>query len=250
MISFHGIRHVLLDIEGTTCPVNFVNEVLFPYASAQMLSFLRAHQSEEPIQKILGEVQSAMAHGSAQQMGTGREFTANWQDQPEPCLDTIASYLEGLIQTDQKMTALKDLQGMIWEEGYQRGDLVAPLFPDVADALHRWHADGIQLSVYSSGSIQAQKLLYANTAWGDLSHLFDHWFDTHTGPKSDPSSYIEIVRVLRVRAEDLLFISDSIAELNAAQQAEIPTLFSLRPGNPQQDSGSHAIITDYKELHF
>jgi len=244
------IRQVVLDIEGTTCPVDFVSEVLFPYAREKLLPFLTAHKAEEPIRKLLQEVQAELLQDQSPIAGALRSNAYSTDVQGGYGLDTLCSYLDWLIQTDRKITPLKDLQGRIWDEGYQQGDLIAPLFADVPRALQRWHAQGIGLSVYSSGSVQAQKLLYGHTGSGDLSSVISHWFDTRTGAKNDPESYRIIAKTLYVQPAQVIFISDAIAELVAAEQAGMAVIFSLRPGNPQQDPQQFRAIESFDTLDF
>ena len=244
------IRHVVLDIEGTTCPVDFVSEVLFPYAQANLFPFLTSHQTEEPIRALLLEVEAALLQDPSPIAGALRSEAPSPAVQGSLDLNTLCSYLVWLIQNDRKITPLKDLQGRIWDEGYQQGDLIAPLFSDVPRALKRWHNKGIGLSVYSSGSVQAQKLLYGHTDSGDLSPVFSHWFDTRTGAKNDPESYRIIASTLNIQAEQVLFISDAINELVAAEQAGMAVIFSLRPGNPQQDPQNHRFIQSFDMLEL
>jgi len=242
------IRHVLLDIEGTTCPIHFVSEVLFPYASQQLLPFLTEHQSEAVVEKLLKEVQETLANDPSPEAIALHSTTARATELESLPLQTLCSYLAWLIKTDRKVTALKDLQGMIWEEGYQRGELIAPLFADVPKALADWHGKGIGLSVYSSGSVHAQKLLYTHSEFGDLSRLFSHWFDTRTGPKNLASSYERIAKSLQTKPQEMLFISDAVAELEAASSAKMAVLFSKRANNPQQDPKGFPTVEDYRKL--
>jgi enolase-phosphatase E1 len=244
------IRQVVLDIEGTTCPVDFVSEVLFPYARAKLLPFLTSHKAEDPICKLLQEVQAALLQDPSPIAGALRSGAPSTGVHESYGLDTLCSYLDWLVQTDRKITPLKDLQGRIWDEGYQQGDLIAPLFADVPRALQRWHGQGIGLSVYSSGSVQAQQLLYGHTESGDLSSVFSHWFDTRTGAKNDPESYRKITTTLQTQPESVLFISDAIVELVAADQAGMAVVFSLRPGNPQQDPQHFRAIESFDSLDF
>ncbi len=255
MSQFRSIQHLVLDIEGTTCPVSFVSEVLFPYAREQLLPYLQQHQEEESIRTLLAEVQAAwlsdktpeaicLAKRLPSQLKHGQSNNQAELSPEEACV-----YLHWLIQQDRKLTALKDLQGLIWEEGYQKNQLIAPLFPDVPPALHRWHQKGIGLAVYSSGSIQAQKLLYSHTNAGDLSHLFTQWFDTRTGAKDQPESYAKIASHLHAKPQDILFVSDAPNELAAARTAQMMTTFSCRPGNPHQEAGSdHPTINTFATL--
>lgn len=242
----HAFRHVLLDIEGTTCPVNFVNEVLFPYASRQLRPYLKEHQWEEPISDLLQEVEEEMGKDPVARDPSPPPGLLHAQGSER--LERICRYLESLIRADRKVTPLKDLQGRIWEEGYRRRELIAPLFADVPDALQRWRARGLELSVYSSGSVHAQKLLYAHTEAGDLSHLFNHWFDTRIGAKNDRSSYETIAAAIGTKPQETLFVSDAIAELQAANKAGMEVVFSQRPGNPQQDSQGFPSISSFTNI--
>ena len=170
-----NITHVLLDIEGTTCPVSFVSEVLFPYASASLEPYLEANQGNADIAKLMREVEIAWredshpeARGLLQQQDAASTLS----------VQALSAYLRQLIGRDIKLTPLKDLQGRIWRSGYASGELIAPLFADVPRALRHWRDDGFTLAVYSSGSVPAQQLLYGHCHEGDLTGLFSHWFDT------------------------------------------------------------------------
>jgi enolase-phosphatase E1 len=238
------ITHLLLDIEGTTCPVSFVAEVLFPYARAAIPEFLNSHKHDPNIQQLAEDVELAWRRDTAP------EAVALHQDCSERHgMARIAPYLQQLIDRDVKLTALKDLQGRIWRAGYANGALVAPLFSDVAESLHRWHQEGFILGVYSSGSVAAQQLLYGYSTAGDLRPLFSHWFDTRIGSKQEPESYTAIAHQMKVAAQQLLFISDSISELEAASAAGMAVLFSDREGNPGRDSGRFERIDDYRRLN-
>ncbi len=250
------IQHVLLDIEGTTCPVSFVSQVLFPYASAQLLPYLQQHHTETSILSLLAEIHSAWRNDSnpeAMALAKGvNRLSANgqWVEQTEFAPEEACLYLNWLIHQDRKLTALKDLQGLIWEEGYQQGKLIAPLFDDVPAALQLWNERGITLSVYSSGSIQAQILLYAHSNAGNLSHLFSHWFDTRTGAKNQPTSYTNIALVLQATPEQVLFISDSPDEVSAAKSAGMAVVFSRRPGNSHPNAKEFPTIETFATLEL
>ena len=162
----------------------------------------------------------------------------------------MVSYLRWLIEHDRKLTPLKQLQGLIWEQGYREGDLVGPLFADVPAALRRWSSAGLELSVYSSGSVAAQQLLYGHSSAGDLRPLFQRWFDTRIGPKQDPSSFAAIVRALEVAPEQVLFISDAVAECEAAEANGMKVLFSDRDGNPCRDPGRFERISSLDDVEL
>ena len=251
-----AIQHVLLDIEGTTCPVSFVSDVLFPYAREQLLPYLKQNHEKPAIRSLLAEVHAAWKNDSTPEaMSLAKSLKREDQHPPSSQQQGLSPeeacvYLHWLIQQDRKLTALKDLQGLIWEEGYLNNKLIAPLFADVPPALKKWHEKGIGLAVYSSGSIMAQRLLYAHTNAGDLSSLFSHWFDTRTGAKTQPESYAMIATLLQAKPEDVVFISDSPAELAAARSAQMVTIFSHRPGNSEQQAEGYPSIETFASLHF
>ncbi len=235
-----GITHLLLDIEGTTCPVSFVAEVLFPYARARLSSYCQAHAQDPELQDLLQAVDEAWAsdtHPEAMALRVGQG-----QDRD------VVPYLEWLIDNDVKLTPLKDLQGRIWEAGYSQGEIVAPLFHDVPAALQQWHHQQKVLAVYSSGSVAAQQLLYGHCQAGDLRELFSHWFDTRSGLKQVPASYTNIATAMGALPTQVLFISDSLAEVTAAAEAGMAVLFSDRDGNPGRDAGPFERISDYSQV--
>lgn len=242
-----AITHLLLDIEGTTCPVSYVAEVLFPYARRQLHSFLTANGGDPEVAELVQQVQMAW---SADTHPEAIELLAS-ANRNGSCVNTataVVPYLQWLIDQDVKLTPLKDLQGRIWTEGYSSGELVAPLFEDVPEALERWHQQGFKLAVYSSGSVPAQQLLYGHCQAGDLRPLFSHWFDTRIGPKQRRESYQAIAAAMQVPAGEVLFISDALSELLAADAAGMAVLFSDREGNPARDGGSFERISTYSAL--
>lgn len=226
-------RHVLLDIEGTTCPVRFVSETLFPYAAERMQAFLEMRAEEPTVQALLRQVEQAWL---ADPDPAAQALLASQRPSNSHSIATVP-YLQWLIQTDRKLTPLKELQGLIWEAGYACGDLQAPLYPDVAPALRRWREAGLGLAVYSSGSVNAQQLLYGHSNDGDLRHLFQYWFDTKIGSKVAAKSYQCILKQLGAEGCDVLFISDTPTELIAARQSGLSVLRCER-GEPSTPSSS------------
>ena len=238
------IQAILLDIEGTTCPVDFVSKTLFPFAQKNLSTTLSTRNHEPEIESLVNNVIDEWEHDPdpvSQRL---------WKQstQKPPSIQYIEAYLEHLIKTDRKSTALKDLQGIIWEKGYQSGQLKSPLFRDVRPQLDTWKQQGLALAVYSSGSIQAQKLLYSHTEEGDLRHYFDQWFDTHTGPKLLAQSYKLIAQNLGLAVDQVLFASDHPAECDAAQQAGMHAVFCLRDGNPHQNPGNHPVARKLSDI--
>ena len=230
-----GPRVVLLDVEGTTTPVDFVYRVLFPYAQARMAAFLAAHASEPEVAADVAALRAEHERDCA----AGRTPPA-WEAGP-------AAYTGWLTEQDRKLTALKSLQGRIWAEGFARGELRGQVYPDVPPALRRWTGAGRRVAIFSSGSVLAQKLLFGHSDQGDLSPLLSGYFDTTTGPKREASSYARIADALGTPPAEALFVSDVVAELDAARAAGFTTALAVRaePGPP---ANGHARITTFDAL--
>lgn len=215
---------VLTDIEGTTSRIAFVRDTLFPFARERLARFVAAHGTEEAVAAELAEVR---------RLAPGRE---------------PVEALLGWMAEDAKVTPLKSLQGMIWEEGYASGALAGDLYPDVAPALRTWAAAGIALAVYSSGSVEAQKLIFGHSVAGDLAPLFRAFFDTRTGAKREAQSYAAIARALGVAPAALLFLSDVEAELDAAAVAGARTCQLVRPEDGTVASARHPTAPDFSAV--
>jgi enolase-phosphatase E1 len=244
-VTAAGIRAILLDIEGTTTPIAFVTDVLFGYARTHLQSHLAQHQASAALASIadrLGDERASDEHAG--------QTVPPWVEEPLTArLASVARYVEWLMDRDRKSTPLKELQGWIWEEGYRGGTLVGEVFADVPPALASWHARGVGIGTFSSGSVLAQQLLFRHSSAGDLTRYLGWFFDTTTGPKSDPASYRRIAAAIGVAAEAVLFISDVTRELDAARSAGLQTRLSLRPGNvPQTTSGDHIAIGSFSDL--
>jgi len=252
------IRCILLDIEGTTCPVSFVASVLFPYARERLASYLETNHADPEVQALLAATQAALAVDANPEVQALRQGSPIPGHQPAgqeqwPTARTnspLVAYLQWLIDHDIKFPALKELQGRIWASGYANGDLIAPLFEDVAPTLHRWHRDGYQLAVYSSGSVAAQQLLYRHSQDGNLEGLFSHWFDTRIGSKQATDSYSAIAAVLQLEPAEILFVSDAIAEIRAAHGIGMAVRFSDRQGNPGRDPGPFNAIESLAKIEL
>jgi enolase-phosphatase E1 len=214
------IRVVVTDIEGTTSSLAFVKDVLFPYARERLGAYLRAHADEAPVVEQI----NAVRHEAAEQLAG------------DTSLEAVIVLLQRWIDEDRKFTPLKALQGLIWEQGYRQGDYRGHIYADAVDGLRRWHEQGIDLYVYSSGSVQAQKLLFAHTAYGDLTPLFRGFFDTRTGAKTDVESYRRIAGETARQPGTIAFLSDVESELAAAQAAGMQTWQLVRDGDPDPDS--------------
>lgn len=203
-----AIKAIVTDIEGTTSSIDFVHQTLFPYAKAHLRAFLSAHAQDQAVQQILHDVAQIEA----------RELTP----------DQAATVLEQWIGEDRKLTPLKSLQGLIWAQGYASGELKGHVYPDTPKYLRQWHAQGLKLYVYSSGSVAAQKLIFGHTEHGDLTPLFSGYFDTRVGAKREVASYQRILESLALLGEEVLFLSDIGEELDAAREAGLKTCQLLR----------------------
>jgi enolase-phosphatase E1 len=207
------VKAVLTDIEGTTSSIAFVKEVLFPYARRHLPAFVRAHERRPDVAALLGEARTLAGEPGLDIEGTIRVLI-DWIDQ------------------DRKATPLKELQGMLWADGYAAGDYRAHVYPDAASALRRWHAMGVSLYVYSSGSVAAQKLLFGYSEAGDLTPVFSGYFDTRVGGKRETASYAAIAQHIGAPCREILFLSDVVDELDAAQAAGLEAVLVCRDAPP------------------
>jgi enolase-phosphatase E1 len=218
------IRVVLLDIEGTTTPVNFVYKTLFPYASRRMESFLREHSGETEIQSLNAELRLQRQRDET----SGLQPPA-WNDgTDELLLHSSVAYAKWLMAQDSKCTPLKMLQGKIWQQAYAEGELHGEVYADVPRAFARWNRQGREISIYSSGSVLAQQLLFRTTSAGDLTKYISCFFDTHIGAKTETDSYRRIAESLKRSPDEVLFVSDTIKEVEAARLATMRALLCRR----------------------
>lgn len=235
MTDSSSTKGILLDIEGTTTPIAFVHDVLFSYARVHVAEYLTQHPDETA-------ADVAQLHDEHQHDA----------EQPPPLNDTtesVVTYVNWLIDRDRKSTGLKSLQGKIWREGYRAGSLKSQVFNDVRPAFERWREANLRISIFSSGSALAQQLLFAHTEVGDLTTFISDYFDTNVGRKADPESYYRIAKGVGLESNEMLFISDVVAELEAANTAGMKTLLSIRPGNePQPGTDRFLIIHTFDEV--
>jgi enolase-phosphatase E1 len=198
---------LLLDIEGTTTPIAFVTDTLFPYARARLVSFLSREGRADEASAFLAE-----------------------------------------MDRDSKSTALKALQGRIWEDGYRSGEITGTVFDDVPSAFARWQSAGTAIAIFSSGSVLAQQWLFRRSSAGDLTPFIAQYFDTEVGPKRDPASYARIAATVALPPPSITFVSDVVAELDAARAAGMQTILSLRPGNHPQPPHDHRVVHSFDEI--
>jgi len=204
------VKAVLTDIEGTTSSISFVKDVLFPYAKRKMEDFVKQNKENPEVKRILNDVKEVV----------GKDLTT----------DEIVEILKKWIEEDKKITPLKEIQGLIWEEGYKKGELEGHIYDDSFEKLKKWKERGIPIYVYSSGSVKAQKLLFSNTKFGDINYLFSGYFDTKIGGKKEPQSYKKIAQEIGLKPEEILFLSDNPEEIEAAAKAGMKVVRFAREG--------------------
>jgi len=233
---------MLLDIEGTTSSVSFVYDVMFPFVLRELDNYLESAWNEPSLAPVLDQIAK----------DTGSSDFASWTSD---CTDEsqrrakVSAEIRRLMDGDVKATGLKALQGMIWKDGFERGEMIAQVFDDVPEALQAWTSAGLRVYIYSSGSIAAQKLFFGHCEAGNLLGYFSGHFDTTTGPKKEAKSYDAIAAQVGEAAEKVLFISDIVAELDAAKEIGMDTRLSIRPGNkPVEDGHTHEAITSFAQV--
>lgn len=223
---FGSVSAILSDIEGTTTSISFVHDVLFPYAKKNVAQYVTEHSQE--LTSLIDEVK--MLSGN-----------------PNATLDEVIATLLTWMNQDKKITPLKTLQGMMWESGYKQGDFQGHVYEDAYLFLMKWKEQGIPLYIYSSGSVKAQKLLYGYSTYGDMTPLFSGYFDTTTGPKKESLSYESIAQKMNLAPQSILFLSDSVEELDAAHAAGMQTLLLVRDGKPA--SCKHRYVLAFDQIN-
>jgi len=245
VIRFTG-QAILLDIEGTTSSISFVHDVMFSYVRRELDRYLAQHWNDP----AMLEARDAIARDA------GQPSFADWvapldfpRDEALRGQRLVRDEVHRLMDGDAKATGLKLLQGMIWEDGFQSGELQAHLYDDVLPAIKQWRLAGINVRIYSSGSVQAQKLFFGHTIHGDLLPLLSGHYDTTTGPKREAESYRQIAVDMSLSPSEILFLSDIVAELGAAREAGMQTGLLVRPGNAEApDRHGHAELISFADV--
>jgi len=241
MLEFGG-RGILLDIEGTTSSVSFVYDVMFPFVRRELKAYLSSNWGSESLNAACTLIANDAGH----------ESFAAWSAQAasdEERQQLVADEITRLMDGDIKATGLKQLQGLIWQAGFESGELRAHVYDDVPNALTAWSEADIDVRIYSSGSIAAQKLFFGHTIAGDLLHRFRGHYDTTIGPKKEAASYEQIAAAFGFPPAEILFLSDVVAELGAARAAGMQTALCIRPGNATAEaSHGHIEIATFSEV--
>lgn len=221
------VRAIVTDIEGTTSAITFVHDVLFPYAARELPAFIAANAGDDTIAALL-------------------DATRADAGEPDASVERVVEILLGWIAEDRKAAPLKTLQGHIWRAGYINGDFTGHLYDDVVEHLKQWSARDIRLFVYSSGSVGAQKLLFGYSDAGDLTPLFEGYFDTAIGHKKEVSAYCNIISEISEDAGDILFLSDVVEELDAARDAGMQTCQLVR--TEDVTIGEHQVARTFADV--
>ena len=232
------MKAILLDIEGTTTPIDFVHKTLFPFASEKMREYVGQN-----FNNIEGEIAQLKTEHA------GDDSYPNTKDFDKNSIESIVNYLQFLIKVDRKSTPLKSIQGKIWQKGYESGELKSEVFADVPPAFERWKSNDKTIAIYSSGSVLAQQLIFTYSNFGDLTSRIDNYFDTEIGHKRDVESYRSIALELSLKPSEIMFISDVVEELDAAKSADFNTILIIREGNkPLNQSTNHPLIHSFDEI--
>lgn len=238
------MRAILLDIEGTITPIEFVYQVLFPYARDHLKEFLRQHRDSTYVSLDVEGLRKRFVTDLQQ----GLDPPAWRDDSADSHIESVVAYTQWLMNQDRKLTALKSLQGKIWEAGYQSGELRSEVYGDVPPAFSRWQRQKRDICIFSSGSVLAQELLFAHTTAGDLTPFVRTYFDTTIGSKVEVGSYGRIAAALGLSAPEIIFLSDVTSELDAAQVVGMGTALCVRPGRPQPAGCRHPVIHTFDEV--
>ena len=233
-----GVRGVVLDIEGTTTPISFVTDTLFPYADEHLPSYLASHAGQAEVNEAVRLLKQEWEDDVARGTNPPPRDSAQW----------VIDYVRWLMRQDRKSPGLKLLQGQIWRRGYEDGTLRGEVFADVPAAFVRWRGAGIEIATYSSGSVLAQRLLFGLSTAGDLARHIGSFFDTGVGAKREVASYRRIAERMDYPGRELLFVSDVAEELTAAATAGWQTALSVRPGNPPQQWSGGPMIRSFDEI--
>jgi len=235
-----SVKCVLLDIEGTTTPIDFVYKTLFPFARERVKDYLSRNWEAAEVQADLTQLRAERSSDVAQGLNPPALEGHSLIEQ----IESAVVYIHWLMDRDRKSTPLKAIQGRIWREGYLAGELLGEVFDDVGPAFERWRRRNKLICIYSSGSELAQKLLFGHTTVGDLTSYIYRYFDTTIGHKLESDSYRRIADELQLAPAEIVFISDVSAELDAARSAGMKTILALRPGNrPVEQTVSHPETT-------
>uniref|UniRef100_A0A8D0HDG1 Enolase-phosphatase E1 n=2 Tax=Sphenodon punctatus TaxID=8508 RepID=A0A8D0HDG1_SPHPU len=243
---------ILLDIEGTTTPIAFVKDILFPYIKDRVKEYLRAHWEEEECQQDVSLLRKqALADSNLEGAVPIPLETGTREEELERVIQAVVDNVYWQMSLDRKTTALKQLQGHMWRAAYATGQVTGEVFEDVVPAVRKWRAAGLKVYIYSSGSVEAQKLLFGHSTEGDILELIDGHFDTQIGHKVESESYRRIATSIGCSPSNILFLTDVAREAVAAEEADVHVAVVVRPGNAgltDDEKSYYSLITSFSEL--
>ncbi len=244
--TLNTISGILLDIEGTTSSISFVYDVMFPYVRKHLTFEVFSNWMEPEYIEAFHSIARDAGHESLDAWLKKEGLT---RDNPLRAAEILCKEVTRLMDADVKATGLKQLQGLIWQSGFESGELKAHVYDDLPPALAAWQASGKDVRIYSSGSVQAQRLFFGHTIAGNLLPYFRGHYDTTTGPKKEAASYQKIAKDFKLLPAEILFLSDVVAELDAARTAGMQTALVVRPANaPVPAVHSHLAIDTFAGL--
>ncbi|MBV7317227.1 acireductone synthase [Shewanella sp. NIFS-20-20] len=223
------IRAIIVDTAGTTTDLDFIHNILFPYSAKVLPEFIHQHQNDFLVDFCLSDVRDIAL-------------------EPEADLERVIAILQQWVVEDRKATPLKTLQGMIWKQGYARGEFTGHIYPDFIAAIERYHQQKLRIYSFSSGSADAQSMLFGHSDGGDLNPLFNGHFDTRTGSKLDKQAYQNIINTISLTGKQILFVSDNIDELKAAASAGMKVCHMVRQAG--MSTGQFNQISSFDELNI
>lgn len=244
MIHFKG-KVILLDIEGTTSSVRYVHDIMFPYARRRMENHLAVHWDREDTRAILDQVAKDEGRADFSSWSIAEKALTHGEQ-----LRLVVNRLDSLMDRDAKTTGLKELQGVIWREGFLSGELRGQVYEDTPVAMRMWKSAGAEIRIYSSGSVSAQKLYFAHSDAGDLLPLLSGHYDTKIGGKKESQSYVAIAKDIGCLPREILFVSDIPAELTAAREAGFEVALAVRPGNAPASDHDFPEISKLTQIEF
>ncbi|KAM5272235.1 enolase-phosphatase E1 [Ctenodactylus gundi] len=245
---------ILLDIEGTTTPIAFVKDILFPYIKENVKEYLQTHWEEEECQQDVSLLRK-QAEEDAHLEGAIPIPAAseNGVDDLQQVIQAVVDNVCWQMSLDRKTTALKQLQGHMWRAAFMAGRVKAEFFADVVPAVRKWREAGMKVYIYSSGSVEAQKLLFGHSTEGDILELVDGHFDTKIGHKVESESYRKIASSIGCSTNNILFLTDVTGEASAAEEADVHVAVVVRPGNAgltDDEKTYYTLITSFSELYL
>lgn len=241
-------KTVICDIEGTTSSISFVKDTLFPYALKNVEEYLKANWNEDATKTVVAALREQAEEDKKAEVEGALTIPAG---DSEDIIPDIVKYVEWQTSRDAKTGSLKTLQGLVWAKGYKDGSIKGHVYEDVSKALEQWTEGGRKVYIYSSGSVDAQKMLFEHSEQGDLVKYLAGHYDTKIGAKTEKDSYAAILKNIEATAEEALFLTDVVAEAKAAKEAGLNVVVLDRPGNAElseDDRKEFTVVSSFADI--